>query len=81
MDIVFEYHYKDESDYLSKSALFKGEIDKLIKKYNNEHFIKLIPEKDESAKTVKIEPSHLIEYSSDIIDEVMGAFKNIFQGK
>jgi hypothetical protein len=38
----------------------------------------LIPEKDEATKTVKIEPSHLIEYSSDIIDEVMGSFKKVF---
>ena len=79
MDIVYEYHYKDESDYFSKSALFEWEIEKLIKKYDNEHFIKLIPVKNEETKTVKIEPIHLIEYSSDIIDEVMGLFTSVFK--
>ena len=78
MKIVFEYHYKDEVDYLNKSTLFKNGLDKLIEKYDNKHFIKLIPEKDEGTKTVKIEPSHLIEYSSDIIDEVMGLFSKVF---
>ncbi len=78
MDIKFEYSYKDEADYENKMAQFKTGIDGLIEKYNNKHFVKLLPEKNEDAKTVKIESIHLIEYSSDVIDEVMGLFRKIF---
>ena len=78
MDILFEYSYKDEADYQDKMARFKAGIDGFIEKYNNKHFVKLIPEKNEDAKSVKIEPIHLIEYSSDVIDEVMGLYKEIF---
>lgn len=78
MNNVFEYPYKDQNDFLNKNMLFKKRLDELNEKYDNNSFTNLIPEQDEDAKIVKIDPTNLIEHSSDVVDEIMDLFKQVY---
>jgi hypothetical protein len=78
VDYAFEYPYKDQNDFLNKSILFKKGLDGLNEKYDNNSFANLIPEQDEDAQKVKIDPAHLIEHSSDVVDEIMDLFKKVY---
>ncbi len=78
MDYVFEYPYKDQDDFLNKNTLFKKGLGKLNEKYDNRTFDNLIPEQDEDVKKVKIDTTHLIEHSADVIREIMDLFKKVY---